>query len=337
MKIDSLIEFAMSRNTEKLSLELHYAYSGHYSFPDFFYTSSSLKQLVVEGGIMDTIPTGTTVSWTSLLIPSLSLCAELELLDLSKSLQLKRLDIQGLVPTQIVAPHVQFLRLSHSDESQCDFSDPETGLADSLQVMVLKTLEKLQNVEKLTLCGAFFLQVSVSIPTLKVEALTFETLLDQSIIPGIAKMLQNSPRLKKLKLQIDDDCSTIEECSLTNYLHWKSLCTRQCWKPKDVALETWSEPKLMTSFMKFLLRNTGDNCYTTGSYTFSENNNGEISFVIDSTQESFFLSLDLIEHFVILLFRGSLSNEVICVWNFFLSTKRLMQNYRKSLLTSFFC
>ena len=83
-----------------------------------------------------------------------------------------------------MAPRISFLRLTHSDESKCeladvsplteanvniycsrrlgflydDFGDPETGLADSLQVLILQTLERLQNVEKLTLCGAFCLQ-----------------------------------------------------------------------------------------------------------------------------------------------------------------------------------
>ncbi|CAA7017439.1 unnamed protein product [Microthlaspi erraticum] len=198
--IDNLIEFAMSRNTEKLSLDFHESYTGAYSFPDSFYASCSLNQLLLESATIDSIPT--TVSWTSLktlslmgcvlsdescakilsgspLLECLTLyCGELERLDLSKSPRVKSLDVEILEPVmEIVAPHVHRLRLSHSDESKCslgdvssltearlnircskrlgfmfdDFGDPETGFANSLQVMVLETLVKLQNVEKLTL------------------------------------------------------------------------------------------------------------------------------------------------------------------------------------------
>lgn len=209
-QIDSLIEFAVSRSTEKLSLELRHAYAVAYRFPEVFFTSCSLKQLFVESGTIDTIPGHVTVSWRSLktlslrgcvlsdeacakilsgspLLECLTLfCDKLERLDLSECLMLKRLDVQCWEQElQIVAPRISFLSLTHSDESKCeladvsslteanvniycsrrlgflydDFGDPETGLADSLQVLILQTLEKLQSVEKLTLCGAFCLQV----------------------------------------------------------------------------------------------------------------------------------------------------------------------------------
>lgn len=196
-QIDSLIEFAVSRSTEKLSLEFRHAYAVAYRFPEVFFTSCSLKQLFVESGTIDTIPGHNTVSWRSLktlslrgcvlsdeacakilsgspLLECLTLfCYKLERLDLSECLMLKRLDVQC------------WEQMTHSDESRCDladvsslteanvnincsrrlgflyddFGDPETGLADSLQVLILRTLEKLQNVEKLTLCGALCLQV----------------------------------------------------------------------------------------------------------------------------------------------------------------------------------
>uniref|UniRef100_A0A1J3JLG2 F-box/LRR-repeat protein n=1 Tax=Noccaea caerulescens TaxID=107243 RepID=A0A1J3JLG2_NOCCA len=214
---------------------------------------------------------------------------------------------------QIVAPHIHFLRLTHSDESKCslvdvtslteaslnihcskrlgflfdDFGDPETGLADSLQVMILETLVKLHNVEKLTLSLQILslaVVCGVTFPTFKVEALTIETDIYPSIIPSIAKLLQNSPGLKKIKLNIVD-CNILDECCLTNYLYCKGLETRECWKPKDLDL---SEPKLMTSFMKFLLKKSEAGWYMAGSYTFSQNNNCELSFVIDSTPECIF-------------------------------------------------
>ncbi|CAH8321895.1 unnamed protein product [Eruca vesicaria subsp. sativa] len=343
--IDRLIDFAVSRNTEKLSLEFRHSYAMAYRFPEVFFTSSSsLKQLCVESGAFDTIPGHVTVSWTSLktlslrgcelsdeacdkilsgspLLECLTLCCDkLERLDLSKCLKLKRLDVECWENLEIVAPRICFLRLTHSDETRCelvdvsslteanvniycsrrlgflydDFGDPETGLADNLQVMILETLDKLQNVEKLTLCGAFCLQIlslavlcGVPFPTFKVEALTIETAIYQSIIPGVAKLLQNSPRLEKI-IVATVDCNILEESRLTNYLYWKGLETRQCWKPKDLDDASLSEPELVTSVMNFLLKTSGKEWYKVGSYTFLQNKNSEISFVTHLTQDYFF-------------------------------------------------
>ncbi|KAL0672136.1 hypothetical protein Bca4012_000116 [Brassica carinata] len=314
-QIDSLIEFAVSRSTEKLSLEFRHAYAVAYRFPEVFFTSCSLKQLFVESGTIDTIPGHNTVSWRSLktlslrgcvlsdeacakilsgspLLECLTLfCYKLERLDLSECLMLKRLDVQC------------WEQMTHSDESRCDladvsslteanvnincsrrlgflyddFGDPETGLADSLQVLILRTLEKLQNVEKLTLCGALCLQIlslaivcGVPFPMFKkMEALTLETAIYPSIVPGVAKLLQNSPRLEKIKLDTVD-CKMLEETRLTNYLYWKGLETRGCWKPKDLDCPSLSEPGLMSSVMKFLMKTSGDAWYKICDFRYSK-------------------------------------------------------------------
>lgn len=136
-QINNLIEFAISRNTEKLSLEFRDYCVGDYTFPDFFYNNSSVKQLSIDSGALDTIH----MSWTSLRNLSLSFCKlsdesfakiisgspmleslklyhcdKLRVLDLSKLLQLKRLDIDNGGPTLIVAPHIHCLRLRHSQK-----------------------------------------------------------------------------------------------------------------------------------------------------------------------------------------------------------------------------
>ncbi|KAJ0235100.1 F-box domain-containing protein [Hirschfeldia incana] len=344
-QIDRFIDFAVSRDTEELSLEFRHSYAQAYRFPEVFFTSRSLKNLSVESATIDTIPGHVTVSWRSLrtlclrgcdlsdeacvkilsgspLLECLTLFVDkLELLDLSECLVLKRLDVQCWEQTlKIVAPRVSFLSLTHSDESRCvlldvsslieanvniycsrrlgflcdDFGDPETGLADSLQVLILEVLEKLRNVEKLTLCGTFCLQIlslavlcGVPFPMFKVEALTLETAIYPSIVPGVAKLIQNSPRLKKIKFETDD-CKMLEETRLTNYLYWKGLETRQCWKPKELDGASLSEPGLMSSVMKFLVKTSGDEWYKDGSYTFSLNKNSELSFVTDLTREYFF-------------------------------------------------
>ena len=141
-QLDSWIEFAMSRNVEKLSLIMSYCFDEeNYRFPDCFYHSSSLENLTID---FDMIPR-CAVSWKCLrtLILShsfqpvaadvLSGCPVLETLallscggpqciDLSNSPSLTTLtiirrkyySIQGSM--EIVAPHVRNLNLGNTDE-----------------------------------------------------------------------------------------------------------------------------------------------------------------------------------------------------------------------------
>ncbi|XP_020879247.1 probable F-box protein At1g60180 [Arabidopsis lyrata subsp. lyrata] len=122
-------------------------------------------------------------------------------------------------------------------------------------------LEKLHNVENLTF-GATFLQMlslaeicDIPFPMLKVEVLILETMIVPSVIPGIAKLLQNSPGVKMLKLDIVNS-NIVPDADLNYYLDLKELDQNQCWKPKDLDFSTSFQPKLMTSFMEFLLENT---------------------------------------------------------------------------------
>ena len=108
----------------------------------------------------------------------------LKRLDLSKSLSLRALEIYGWSQRsgqmEIVAPHIHYLNLKNSDVAPCTLVDVSSladailciGLnryrpfkagfqqyADVLQTIVLKMLAKLQNVERLTFCGGYLLQV----------------------------------------------------------------------------------------------------------------------------------------------------------------------------------
>ncbi|CAH8379710.1 unnamed protein product [Eruca vesicaria subsp. sativa] len=275
-QIDSLVEFAISRNVEKLSVTNHdLSFNKTCSFPDFFYLSSSLKQLSVSLlPLCDMIPT-CAVSWKSLrnlslihcklgqesidnilsgspILESLTLyeCRVLKRLDLRKSLSLRRLEIyhwhpprahQELLgpsgPVEIVAPHINYLRLRI-------FTDKDFKLVDvsslteahfyirtsillrstdhCFQTLALELLAKLHNVERLTL-GATLLQIltlaelrGVPFPTLKVQTLIIKTEFAQSVIPGIARLLQNSPGLKKLTVYTMHDHTIMVLCQTIN-------------------------------------------------------------------------------------------------------------------------
>lgn len=195
--IDTWIEFAMmSRNVENMFLFL---WVDKYSFPKFFYVSSSLKQLTLKH--CDTSPK-CSVSWTSLknlslltcsvsdesmakilsgcpVLESLTLnrCDELSYLDLSRSLRLRTLVVErsssATGPKDIEAPHIHYLYLRYSQfpcsladvssltEANFDICTNELSYnARLLQPAVMDMLEKLQHVEKLTF-GGNLLQVYV--------------------------------------------------------------------------------------------------------------------------------------------------------------------------------
>ncbi|KFK23074.1 hypothetical protein AALP_AAs41663U000100 [Arabis alpina] len=76
--------------------------------------------------------------------------------------------------------------------------------------MVLKMLDKLTNVEKLTFGPnilqviSFFEFLHVPFPSIKVKDLTVETSMSPFETPGTIIVLQNSPNLKKLTVHTMD-------------------------------------------------------------------------------------------------------------------------------------
>nr|Q9FX89.2 RecName: Full=Putative F-box protein At1g49610 [Arabidopsis thaliana] len=164
------------------------------------------------------------------IIESLTLhfCDQLMVLDLTKSPSLKILEIHGSIwgsgPKHIVAPHIHSLTLKTSQffiyfcdissltEAKVDicFCSLKEIKANFLLDTVLKCLYKLQNVDKLTF-GANFLKIlslaegrGLPFPMFKAKALTLETTISKYVIPGILRVLQNSPELKKLTLHTMD-------------------------------------------------------------------------------------------------------------------------------------
>ncbi|CAH8342148.1 unnamed protein product [Eruca vesicaria subsp. sativa] len=300
----------MSRSVHKLSVSFRY----NYTCPDFFFLSSSLEQLHMNCAIMICTP----VSWKSLRNLTLNSCKlsddkavanilsgcpvleNLELfyclalpqrLDLSKSLNLRRLEIRwscrSSYPLEIIAPQIRYLKVIVLEEP-CTLVDVSSvteanleiciqklffTVADFVQIRVLKMLEKLQNVERLTF-GRTLLQMlslaelrGITFPMLKVHTLIVETMIVRSAIPGITRLLQNSPVLTKLIAQAT--CSgNINDHTLDYYLGVLGLNPDQCWRSEYIHNFPTSEgifsmvrcenaaSKLFTSFMELVLRNS---------------------------------------------------------------------------------
>ncbi|KAG2310300.1 hypothetical protein Bca52824_021857 [Brassica carinata] len=247
-QLDSWIEFAMSRNVEKLSLIMSYCFDEeNYRFPDCFYHSSSLENLTID---FDMIPR-CAVSWKCLrtlilshsfqpvaadvlsgcpVLETLALlsCGGTQCIDLSNSPSLTTLtiirrkyySIQGSM--EIVAPHVRNLNLGNTDEP-CTLVD----------------------VSSLALCrlgiALYLAQLrDVPFPTLKVQTVTLYTMFAISVIPGIVKLLQNSPGLKKLVVHVMDlEC--IQERDMERYLHSQGLNWDHCLRSKYEAFPSLKE------------------------------------------------------------------------------------------------
>ncbi|CAH2074420.1 unnamed protein product [Thlaspi arvense] len=217
----------------------------------------------------------------------------LERLDLTKSPSLATLEImRGFRRSgamEIVAPHIHSLTLECSEEPStlvnvsslteanlhirmpiiCSKSS-FLQMAASLQTMVLKMLAGLQNVERLTFgFGGTLLQImtlaelhGVPFPTLKVQTLTLETMFTGSVIPGIARLLQNSPGLKNLIVH-----ATYSGKIRDKYMDFYFLSLRvKCWRSNYYVFPTSEEinsmwgcndatSKLLASFMELVLKN----------------------------------------------------------------------------------
>ncbi|KAG2266827.1 hypothetical protein Bca52824_073906 [Brassica carinata] len=181
---------------------------------------------------------------------------------------------------EIVAPHIHYLNLKNSDVAPCTLVDVSSRRCYPLhwleQTIVLKMLAKLQNVERLTFCGGYLLQLLyilslamlcvVRLPKLKVQSLTFQTNFARSVIPSIARLLQNSPGLKKLEVHATY-VSYITDADLDEYLRIsQGLDSDTCWRSKHEVFPTTSrmysmsdcndaKMKLLDSFLRLVLRN----------------------------------------------------------------------------------
>ncbi|CAH8269828.1 unnamed protein product [Arabidopsis lyrata] len=276
------VSFYLSSSLKQLTVTLDF----FYMTPTCKVSWKSLRNLALRrcklpDGSIDNILSGCPI------LESLTLgtCRLLERLDLSKSPSLRRLDINRQYcdtgPIAIVAPHIHYLRLTYSStpSTLLDVSSLiEANLniissrlcpltADRYQTMALKMLANSHNVERLTV-GETLLQIlslaelrGVPFPTLKVQTLIVKTEFVRSVIPGISRLLQNSPGLKKLTLH------TMQQSHVIMDMHpLKGFYPDQCWRSKCEMFPTSKEiyemlgcndatSKLVASFSELVLRN----------------------------------------------------------------------------------
>ncbi|CAA7036760.1 unnamed protein product [Microthlaspi erraticum] len=190
---------------------------------------------------------------------TLYFCNQLNVLDLSTSQHLRTLEVVRDTcfpgPMEIVAPPIHCLRLRTS-RLPCTLVDVSSLTEAKLNILfksvretlqagfllqanVVNMLEKLMHVEKLTIGGNFL----------------------QNVSPGVEKILQKSPDLKKLTLRTE----TKAYIAIPNDYFYKHIVSQglnpnQCWKSKDGASWNTSHWNLnsehVASFVELLLKNT---------------------------------------------------------------------------------
>ncbi|KAG7588198.1 F-box-like domain superfamily [Arabidopsis suecica] len=273
--------FYMNSSIKQLNL----MFPNSYIIPTCSVMWSSLKKLSLRYCILSDKSIAKILSGCPILESlTLSHCQRLMVLDLSRSLRLRTLEIKCSVefsrPRQIVAPNIHRLRLqnykstyilvdvSSLNEAQVDFFfylHHKLTLEAYLLQDILKMLHKLKNAEKL-IFGCNILQIlslaevcGLPFPMFKTKSMTLETEIFQYVIPGIERLLQNSPDLKTVNVHASEG-NIIPDCYFDNYLDLQGLSPNQCWRSKDGVFWNQSrsnvESKNVASFVELMLKNT---------------------------------------------------------------------------------
>ncbi|CAH2047600.1 unnamed protein product, partial [Thlaspi arvense] len=218
-------------SVKQLSLELH----SSPMIPKSSVSWTSLKKLSLRSCKLSDESAARILSGCPIIESlTLHLCDQLRVLDLSKSQRLRTLKIDGILgPIQIVAPHIHYLSLTNFRLS-CTLVDVSSlteaklninvGFCpfEELKATLQEMLEKVHNVDKLTfgkkLSSVYMLnaqqmywlslvvkvQRGATFPGIKVKDLTLETRISPHVVPGINRLLQGSPELKKLTVHVTE-------------------------------------------------------------------------------------------------------------------------------------
>ncbi|KAG2271558.1 hypothetical protein Bca52824_066113 [Brassica carinata] len=185
--INRWIKFALSHNVENLSLDF-WVNSYPYKLPDFFYNSSSFKQLNIK------------LSFFIRLFPNAPTNADCGTTHPFSQLSCTFVDVASLTEAKL---------------DICYVSVNPNLKADFLQTMVLKMLEKLQNVEKLTFGGNFIQILSLA----EIRDVPFP----------IEAQGQNSPYLETLTA-LSRDFNSMPGKYLDQYLKSQGFNLNTCWR-----------------------------------------------------------------------------------------------------------
>ncbi|KAF3576518.1 hypothetical protein DY000_02030423 [Brassica cretica] len=258
-EINSWIKLAMSSSVNKLFVSFL-----NYRCPDFFFLSAYLEQLSVSLAL---IVICTKVSWISLRKLTLHSCSFsygepiANILSGCPTLETLELIYCRVYLGVLIWELCTLVDVSSVTEASLEISIHKKFLpvADFVQIMVLKMLEQLQNVERLTF-GSTLLQIlslaevrGILFPTFNVQTLIVETMFVRSAIPGITRLLQNSPVLKKLIAKATCSGNIVDYGLDDHYLSLRGLNLDQCWRSElcRTSLPQWESVRWCVVRMQY--------------------------------------------------------------------------------------
>ncbi|CAG7902403.1 unnamed protein product [Brassica rapa] len=196
-------------------------------------------------------------------------------LDLSKSLDLRRLEIKWTCQT----PHIHYLKLSTYKEP-CTLVDVSSMTEASLEIFFTNNFFSVAEFVQIMmlslaqLCGRPF-------PMLRVQTLIVKTMVVRSSIPGITRLVQNSPVLKKLIARAT--CSgTIKNAASKLFISLMELGLRNSKTLEMMVVQLKSTPLALECFAQLLHMPP----------TLPHNNN--VSIVLNPSNYSLIASVSLI-------------------------------------------
>ncbi|WZZ37651.1 hypothetical protein YC2023_033910 [Brassica napus] len=246
-QFNSWVEFAMSRYVGELSLTgLFFDYET-YGFPDCFYLSSSLRQLNLVD--FDMLP-GCTVSWNFLRRLTLSSCSLYD---------------ESIANILSGSPNLETLQLFYCGGllKRLDLSK-----SPSLRALEIYGWSKRSGQMEIVAPHIHYLNLKNSdvAPCTLVDVSSLADAILCIGLNSIARLLQNSPGLKKLEVHATY-VSYIKDADLDEYLRIsQGLDSDTCWRSKHEVFPTTSrmysmsdcndaKMKLLGSFLRLVLRN----------------------------------------------------------------------------------
>ncbi|CAH2074376.1 unnamed protein product [Thlaspi arvense] len=214
------------------------------------YTTEDVLPSLEEQGVPQLYPKDSNVDYKK------------ELRSLNRELQLHILELADVLverPSQYAKRIGEISSIFKNLHHLLNSLRPHQARATLIHIMELQILQRKQAVEDIKrrreeaqrlLKDAFVLSLAelrgVPFPTLKVQTLTLETTFTRSVVPDIARLLQNSPGLKKL-IAHPTAGGEIEDEDMDRYLVAQGLGPDQCWRSEYGVFPSSQEFRAMES------------------------------------------------------------------------------------------
>ncbi|XP_075666006.1 F-box protein At5g03100-like [Castanea sativa] len=189
-----------------------------YEFNRLDIVSESLRKLVIDSYLVDMLESEERKLELEIVAP------KIECLEILGGFYMKRCQIKNA--SALVEAKLDFDMWKGYD------SDEEEGACEEFQDIMRDILESVHHVKKLTVGNWCLMVVSIMSmkhlpsPLSKCQCLTMKTRMEEENLPGVARLLQSSPYVETLNIDITSSHYFLDICCRRSYSdevkHWKS-------------------------------------------------------------------------------------------------------------------